>query len=447
MCDAVIYAHACGVLHLDIKPENIMIGMHGRVHLIDWGMARVLRDGSKDVADKFDPDLLNNISFSGTFKGTLGYMAPEQIGEAGDVGTKTDIYSLGALLYFILTKQAPVGSDSKKGLIEKTKNGEIVNPQQRRPDLQIPNSLVAIAMKALSLDPKDRYDDVDALRNDIIRYENGYAPNAECAHIFKRGHLLVRRHHKMCFVILIGAVIFLSTILFFLARVSYQQEQAENARLEAVENLNLYKSETERTVLLNDRIQKFLIDSLDDGDIWNVELMHKLITQELYRANGDKRLVRKFEKYRAYLFFVSGQYKQALASFDKAGIVAPFNNLYKTCEKYAQLKSDDELLLPEDFAELLVFSYRNSGLRKNLLLVSYREYMKKQNQMAPERYLPVAIAVLNVINETLGWGSEVRLEKDEKGFHLDLSGSPYQTLTLPRDILIERDPFSDIQVS
>ena len=327
----------------------------------------------------------------------------------------------------------------------KKQKGEIVNPQQRRPDLQIPNSLAAIAMKALSLDPKDRYDDVDALRNDIIRYENGYAPFAECAHIFKRGHLLVRRHHKMCFVILIGAIIFLSTILFFLARVSYQQEQAENARLEAVENLNLYKSETERTVLLNDRIQKFLIDSLDDGDIWNVELMHKLITQELYRANGDKRLVRKFEKYRAYLFFVSGQYKQALASFDKAGIVAPFNNLYKTCEKYAQLKSDDELLLPEDFAELFVFSYRNSGLRKNLLLVSYREYMKKQNQMAPERYLPVAIAVLNVINETLGWGSEIRLEKDEKGFHLDLSGSPYQTLTLPRDILIERDPFSDIQ--
>ena len=121
VCDAVIYAHACGVLHLDIKPENIMIGMHGRVHLIDWGMARVLRDGSKDATDKFDPDLLNNISFSGTFKGTLGYMAPEQIGEAGDVGTKTDIYSLGGLLYFILTKQAPVESDSKKGLIEKTK--------------------------------------------------------------------------------------------------------------------------------------------------------------------------------------------------------------------------------------------------------------------------------------------------------------------------------------
>ena len=77
--------------------------------------------------------------------------------------------------------------------------------------------------------------------------------------------------------------------------------------------------------------------------------------------------------------------------------------------------------------------------------MSYREYMKKQKQIAPERYLPVAIAVLNVINETLGWGSEIRLEKDEKGFHLDLSGSPYQTLTLPRDILIERDPFSEIQ--
>ena len=170
-------------------------------------------------------------------------------------------------------------------------------------------------MKALSLNPKNRYDDVEDLRNDIIRYINGYAPFAECAHVFKRGHLLVRRHHKMCLLILIGAIIFLSTILFFLARVSYQQEQAENARLEAVENLNLYKLETERTVLLNDRIQKFLIDSLDDGDIWNVELMHKLITQELHRANGDKRLVRKFEKYRAYLFFVSGQYKQGFSKF------------------------------------------------------------------------------------------------------------------------------------
>jgi serine/threonine protein kinase len=445
VCDAVIYAHSCGVLHLDIKPENVMIGMHGRVYLIDWGMARVLRTGSIEAGDKFDPDLLNNVSFSGTFKGTLGYMAPEQIGQAGDVGIKTDVYSLGGLLYFILTNQAPVESDLKNGLIEKTKNGDILNPRQRRPNLKIPTSLAAVAMKALSLNPADRYDNVDALRDDIIRYKNGYAPYAECAHIFKKGHLLVYRHHKLFFVVLLGSLVFLSTILFFLARVSYQQEQAEKARVNAIKNLNLYKSETERTVFLNDRIQKFLIDSLDDGDIWNVELMHKLIVQQIGMAKGDKGLVRKFEKYRAYLFFVSGKYNQALDSFEKAGFVAPFNNLYKTCEKYAELKNDDELLAPDDFAELLTFSYRNSGLRKNLLLVSYREYMKKQNYIAPEKYLPVAIAVLNVINETIGWGSEVRLEKNEKGYHLDLRKAPYQTLTLPRDVLIERDPFSDIQ--
>ena len=444
VCDAVVYAHTCGVLHLDIKPENVMLGKHGRVYLIDWGMARVLREGSEDSKDKFDPDLLNNVSFSGSCKGTLGYMAPEQIGQSNDVGMRTDVYGLGGLLYFILTHLSPVDASSSNGLIDKTKNGLINRPQQRRPDLKVPNSLSAISMKALSLNPADRYNNVDELRDDVIRYKNSFVPTAEKVHIFKKGHLFVRRHHKMCFVGLLGSLVLLGTILFFLARVSHQQDRTEEARLDAIENLELYKSEMERTVLLNDRIQKFLIDSLDDGDIWNVELMHKLISQEINRADGDQKLVRKFEKYRAYLFFVSGKYRQALASFDKAGITAPFNNLYKTCEKYANIKRDDELLPPNDFAELLAFSYRKSGLRKNLLLISYREYMKNKGDLTPETYLPIAIAILNVINETIGWGTDIVLEKNDKGYHLDLSNAPYQTLTPPREAIIEREPFSEI---
>ena len=108
----------------------------------------------------------------------------------------------------------------------------------------------------------------------------------------------------MCFVGLLGSLVLLGTILFFLARVSHQQDRTEEARLDAIENLELYKSEMERTVLLNDRIQKFLIDSLDDGDIWNVELMHKLISQEINRADGDQKLVRKFENIERIFFLL-----------------------------------------------------------------------------------------------------------------------------------------------
>ena len=70
--------------------------------------------------------------------------------------------------------------------------------------------------------------------------------------------------------------------------------------------------------------------------------------------------------------------------------------------------------------------------------------MKNNADLTPETYLPIAIAILNVINETIGWGADILLEKNDKGYHLDLSNAPYQTLTPPREAIIEREPFSEI---
>ena len=89
-CNAIAYAHAQGILHLDIKPENIQINDYGEVILIDWGLAWNLNE--------------ENIWDDGLIKGTPGYMAPEQIRSETDVFSPlTDIYALGALLYSILT--------------------------------------------------------------------------------------------------------------------------------------------------------------------------------------------------------------------------------------------------------------------------------------------------------------------------------------------------------
>lgn len=444
VCDAVKYAHSCGVLHLDIKPENVLVGLHGRVYLIDWGMARVLPSKAKEVQSDFDPDMLNNVRYSGTVQGTPGFMAPEQIRQTGRWNEQTDVYGLGALLYFILTQRSPVFG-TRDHQLEQTVRGQVIRPHVRVAKRGIPRSLSAIAMRAASLEPVDRYASVSELRDDIIRYREGFAPLAERAGLFKCGHLFFRRHHKVGFVVLLAAVLFVGMSSYLVARVSAQKERTEAARLEAIQNLDLYRLETERTVLLNSRIQKFLIDSMDDGDIWNVSLMHSLVEQELERSKDDSRWQSKFYKYQAYLFFVEGAFNQALQSFKRAGFTAPHNNLYKTCEQFAGLKPNDEdLLKPELFAELLEFSFRNSSFRKNILAVSYREYMKRVGVISPEQYLPVAIGILNVVNDTIGWSGENLLQKHEGGYHLDLRNAPYHTLDLPRESLIERDPFQDM---
>lgn len=441
VCDAVKYAHSCGVLHLDIKPENVLVGLHGRVYLIDWGMARVLPSKAEDMESDFDPDILNNVRYSGMLQGTPGFMAPEQINQSGRWNEQTDVYGLGALLYFILTHRSPV-SGTRDQQLEQTVRGEVVGPHVVQAKMGIPRSLSAISMKATALEPASRYASVSELRDDISLYREGFAPRAEKTGLFKRGHLFLRRHHKVGFVVLLVAGLFIGMTSYLLARVSAQKERTEAARLEAIQNLDLYRVETERTVLLNSRIQKFLIDSMDDGDIWNVSLMHNLVKQELERSKDDSRLQAKFYKYQAYLFFVEGAFNQALQSFKRAGFTSPHNNLYKTCEEFAALKpSDEDLLSPNLFAQLLEFSFRNSSFRKNILAVSYREYMKRTGVISPEQYFPIAIGILNVVNDTIGWEGENLLQKLKEGYHLDLRNAPYHTLDLPRESLLERDPY------
>jgi len=115
ICDAVAYAHSRNVLHLDLKPSNITIGPFGEALLCDWGLAKVMQDsepvmeGEGIPAEELpDGDILNDLSERGMVKGTPGFMAPEQVKSNGQVSKQTDIYSLGALLYFILTCKPPI---------------------------------------------------------------------------------------------------------------------------------------------------------------------------------------------------------------------------------------------------------------------------------------------------------------------------------------------------
>lgn len=159
-CQTLAYAHNRGVVHRDIKPDNIMLGKYGETLLVDWGLALPIdRDDSARASG--EETLMpssgtgsSSGSSSGGPIGTPAYMSPEQANGAA-VKTASDIFSLGATLYKMLTGRAPYSGESVHDVITKARYGTFVPPRQL--DWRIPRPLAAICQKALAVDPAQRY--------------------------------------------------------------------------------------------------------------------------------------------------------------------------------------------------------------------------------------------------------------------------------------------------
>ena len=152
------YAHSLGVLHRDIKPENILIGPYGEVLLLDWGLAKVWdKAGSLSQLQETDTDAqTDNTSMTGYQKlqGTLFYMSPEQMVKDPAIDSRSDIYSLGVILYEALTGQTPVTGDLIDDVIHSTLNDIPIKPS----DLvdTVPSLLEEAAMQCLKKTPDNR---------------------------------------------------------------------------------------------------------------------------------------------------------------------------------------------------------------------------------------------------------------------------------------------------
>ena len=166
VCNALAYAHAHGVVHRDLKPENILIGSFGEVMLVDWGVAKVWA-----MDDDLEPEHLayQELTDIGQRPGTPLYMSPEQVRGGSEIDARTDIYSVGVVLYEILTLKEPLRGDRVSETFEMIIHEDPIPPEQRTPDRQIPRLLAAISMKALQKKPADRYQTmpelIDALRD------------------------------------------------------------------------------------------------------------------------------------------------------------------------------------------------------------------------------------------------------------------------------------------
>jgi len=301
VCDAVAFAHSRGVIHRDLKPENIMLGDYGEVLVMDWGLAKIVKTGevrsqksesrsqnSEAAIDsvRFDEGGDALTTLEGQAMGTPSFMSPEQaMGKGEAVGPASDVYTLGAILYSLLTLEPPVNGKTAQEVLLKVVRGQVTTPTvlnraqsaaavhkavggvdaapvhsprdlQRRvaqaaldryaapkrqgpfphcPGGQIPEALSAVTMKAMACQPQERYASVAELQAEIEKFQAGFATSAEEAGALKQAWLLAMRHKGVCSVTTAALLLLAVIVSVAFVRVTQEKRLAVQAKDQALD--------------------------------------------------------------------------------------------------------------------------------------------------------------------------------------------------------------------
>ncbi|HUS63165.1 MAG TPA: serine/threonine-protein kinase, partial [Kofleriaceae bacterium] len=239
VAEAIAYAHSRDVIHRDLKPANVIVGDFGETVVIDWGLAKDLsgRVGEPEP-ETIDPVGATvdsgasgpGVTAAGNVMGTPSYMAPEQA-RGGEVDARADVYALGAILYEVLTGDAPHTGRTNEEILARAILGEHAPVLARAAD--VPPDLVAIVDKAMAREPGGRYPTAAPLADDLRRFQTGQLVSARH---YSTGTLLrrwVARHRAIVGVTTAAAVALAITGVVSFRRVVAQRNVAERERAAA----------------------------------------------------------------------------------------------------------------------------------------------------------------------------------------------------------------------
>lgn len=224
VAEAVDYAHRLGVLHLDLKPANVILGSDGQPRVADFGLARRV-DRQQAVAD-------NSIA------GTPGYMAPEQLTPGQVLGPAADVWGLGATLYEALTGHVPFERMDMETPETARRRGIVRNPRRYRP--RLPRDLEAICLKCLQEDPAQRYASARALADDLGRYLEGRQVMVRPLGLARRTLRWARRERRLAAI----SVVAVAVLAGGLVATNHQRWLAEDSATSAQEHLWTQRHET-----------------------------------------------------------------------------------------------------------------------------------------------------------------------------------------------------------
>ncbi len=269
ICDGVAYAHSMGVVHRDLKPDNVMIGEYGEVLVMDWGLAKKMAAGMHDehLGDTKPQlpasDLRGFETLNGLIVGTPPYISPESArGELDRIDPRSDIFVLGAILYAILTLRPPFPGKEFGELIEQIVTGQFAHPTtysqpvsplrpteppppgpdgvncvlSHLPNRRVPEGLAAIVVKAMATEPELRYQTVAEFQADILSWQGGFAPKAERAGIGRQLILWGGRHKGNVVVFGIFFVLLNAALGVFVFSLKHERDRAQESAVAATDS-------------------------------------------------------------------------------------------------------------------------------------------------------------------------------------------------------------------
>jgi serine/threonine protein kinase len=378
ICNAIGFAHSRGVIHLDLKPANIQVGSFGEVLVFDWGIAKVIDKDPILFPDRLilEKDL-RDIQAGAVVCGTPGFMSPEQsLGRYDDLDESTDVFALGAILSAILkSRKFPSGSRKR----------------ERGQSAKVPAALEAVAAKAMSNRPEDRYQGVEELSNEVQAYLDGFPTRAQQAGTLTHLWLLIKRHHVVAgmvaaiFGILVAALINIhhSAQVAQAALEKMKEEQESKHQISRLAATQVMIKANQQLNVLNfegaiSSLQQVL--SLNEG---NLDACSKL--SSVYLGNGDPE-----ESWTAWQCFL------------KVGSITPDGSLLSIegiTEKYAKLASIEgrDVLYKhqDDFIAEIFHASRSPWDYRDLVLTAFFAKSNRNPQTIDFGRIEKGLRILN----------------------------------------------------
>lgn len=254
VCNAVAYAHARGVIHRDLKGQNVVLGDFGEVIVLDWGLAKLVTAPPETHAAgppidlSQQPDRAETVA--GQVLGTPAFMAPEQAEGRNDlVDQISDVYSLGAILYEILTGRPPFTGADTAEVLRKVIEGRPIRP--RREIAEIPQAIEAVCMKALERDRAARYQSVADLAQDVRRFLADEPVSAYREPFTRRASRWAKKHRTLVASAAVLVLTALPLVSFAAIRINQERLRADRGFRQARQAVNEYFTQVSESTLLN----------------------------------------------------------------------------------------------------------------------------------------------------------------------------------------------------